>query len=39
MTKIALVGAGSVVFSRYLTGDILGMPEFQDATMCYMDID
>ncbi len=39
MTKIAMIGAGSVVFSRNLTGDILGMPEFKDATMCYMDID
>jgi len=39
VTKIAMIGAGSVVFSRNLTGDILGMPEFKDATMCYMDID
>lgn len=39
MTKIAMIGAGSVVFSRNLTGDILGMPEFKDATICYMDID
>jgi len=39
MTKIAMIGAGSVVFSRNLTGDILGMPEFKDATLTYMDID
>jgi alpha-galactosidase len=37
--KIAMIGAGSVVFSRNLTGDILGMPEFRDATLTYMDID
>ncbi len=34
-----MIGAGSVVFSRNLTGDILGVPEFQDATITYMDID
>ncbi len=39
MIKIAMIGAGSVVFSRNLTGDILGMPEFRDATITYMDID
>lgn len=39
MTKIAMIGAGSVVFSRNLTGDILGMPEFKDCTLAYMDID
>ncbi len=39
MTKIAMIGAGSVVFSRNLTGDILGYPELSDATMSYMDID
>lgn len=39
MIKIAMIGAGSVVFARNLTGDILGMPEFKDATICYMDID
>ena len=37
--KVALIGAGSVVFSKNLTGDILGFPEFQDATFSYMDID
>lgn len=37
--KVVFIGAGSVVFSRNLTGDILGFPEFQDATLSYMDID
>ncbi len=39
MVKIAMIGAGSVVFSRNLTGDILGLPELSDATIAYMDID
>ena len=34
-----MIGAGSVVFSRNLTGDILSYPEFKDATLSYMDID
>jgi alpha-galactosidase len=37
--KIAMIGAGSVVFSRNLTGDILSRPEFKDAHLVYMDID
>ena len=39
MIKVAMIGAGSVVFSRNLTGDILGMPEFKDAHIVYVDID
>jgi len=39
MIKVALIGAGSVVFSRNLTGDILSYPEFRDATLAYHDID
>ena len=39
MIKVAMIGAGSVVFSKNLTGDILGYPEFRDATFSYMDID
>ncbi|MDF2439582.1 MAG: alpha-galactosidase [Abditibacteriota bacterium] len=39
MIKVAMIGAGSVVFSKNLTGDILGFPEFKDATFSYMDID
>ena len=34
-----MIGAGSVVFSRNLTGDILSYPEFRDASISYMDID
>lgn len=34
-----MIGAGSVVFSKNLTGDILSFPEFKDATFSYMDID
>src|SRR3954453_1050592 len=34
-----MIGAGSVVFSKNLTGDILSFPEFKDATLAYMDID
>jgi alpha-galactosidase len=37
--KVAMIGAGSVVFSRNLTGDILNYPEFKDAHFSYMDID
>ena len=37
--KIAMIGAGSVVFSKNLTGDLLHYPEFADATFTYMDID
>jgi len=37
--KIAMIGAGSVVFSKNLTGDILSYPEFREATISYMDID
>lgn len=39
MVKIALVGAGSVVFSRRLITDILQFPELSDATISLMDID
>ncbi len=39
MIKVAMIGAGSVVFSKNLTGDILCHPEFRDATFSYMDID
>src|SRR6266487_291644 len=37
--KVALIGAGSVVFSKNLTGDILSFPEFKNATISYMDVD
>jgi alpha-galactosidase len=39
MIKIAMIGAGSVVFSKNLTADILHYPEFKNATLSYMDID
>lgn len=37
--KVAMIGAGSVVFSKNLTGDILSYPEFRKATLAYMDVD
>ena len=39
MIKIAMIGAGSVGFTRNLTGDILAYAEFREATLAYMDID
>ena len=39
MIKIAMIGAGSVVFCKTLTGDILSYPEFHDARLTYMDVD
>lgn len=37
--KIALIGAGSVVFTRNLCNDILLTPALQDCTISLMDID
>src|SRR5947209_16217754 len=37
--KVAMIGAGSVVFSKNLTGDILSYPEFRRARISYMDVD
>src|SRR5579862_6240454 len=39
MIKVAMIGAGSVVFSKNLTGDILGIPELRNARLSYMDVD
>ena len=39
MTKITFIGAGSTVFTRNLTRDILTFPLLSDATLCLMDID
>ena len=39
MTKITIIGAGSVVFTRNLGSDILLVPELQDSTITLMDID
>ena len=37
--KFAFIGAGSNVFTRNLTRDILTFPAFEDATIALMDID
>ena len=39
MTKIAFIGAGSLVFTRNLARDILTFPLLQDAKLALMDID
>src|SRR5512141_490633 len=39
MTRIVLVGAGSVEFTRNLLGDILSYPELVDAEIVLHDID
>src|SRR5215831_16829628 len=39
MTKITFIGAGSSVFTRNLTRDILTFPLLEDAKLCLMDID
>ncbi len=39
MTKIALIGAGSVVFTRNLINDVLSFPALQGSTISLMDID
>ncbi|MAU08340.1 MAG: alpha-glucosidase/alpha-galactosidase [Anaerolineaceae bacterium] len=36
--KIAMIGAGSVGFTRRLMQDLLGVPEFADTTFAMMDI-
>jgi len=39
MTRVTFIGAGSVVFSRNLSGDILLTPALRDSTIVLMDID
>jgi alpha-galactosidase len=39
MPKITFIGAGSLVFTRNLTNDILLTPALQDSTIVLMDID
>jgi len=39
MTKIALIGAGSVVFTRNLINDVLSFPALAGSTISLMDID
>lgn len=38
-TKIALIGAGSVIFAKGLIADVLQMPELNEATISLMDLD
>jgi alpha-galactosidase len=39
MPKIALIGAGSVVFARTLISDLLTFAELRDSTIALMDVD
>ena len=39
MTKITIIGAGSIVFTKNLIGDILSILELADSTISLMDID
>nr|MDQ2731708.1 alpha-glucosidase/alpha-galactosidase [Armatimonadota bacterium] len=39
MPKITFIGAGSVVFTKNLLGDILSFPELADSHVALMDID
>jgi alpha-galactosidase len=39
VVNVAMIGAGSVVFCKNLTGDLLGIPEFRGASLRYMDVD
>jgi len=39
MPKVAIVGAGSLVFARRLVTDMLTWPSLQDSTIALMDID
>jgi alpha-galactosidase len=39
MTRVAFIGAGSVVFTRNLLGDILWFPELHDVEIALHDID
>ncbi len=39
LAKIAMIGAGSVVFTKSLLGDILSFPELADSHIALMDID
>ena len=37
--RITLIGAGSVVFTKHLLGDILSFPELAESQITLMDID
>src|SRR5262249_61251696 len=39
MTRIAIIGAGSLVFSSRLTADILTYPQLRDAHFALVDVD
>ena len=39
MTRIAFIGAGSVVFTKNLLGDIFAFPALRDAEIALHDID
>jgi len=39
MSKIAMIGAGSIVFARRLMCDILSFPELENSIIAFMDID
>ena len=39
MPKITIIGAGSVVFTKNLLGDILSFPELAESHIALMDID
>jgi len=39
MPRIAMIGAGSFVFARRLTTDILSWPELQDSTIAFVDLE
>src|SRR5262249_13828354 len=39
VAKVAVIGAGSVVFAKNLIGDILSFPELADTHIALMDID
>ena len=39
MPKIAIIGAGSMVFCKNLISDILSFPALKDSTFALMDID
>ena len=36
--KIAMIGAGSIGFTRRLMGDLLTVPEFSETTFAFTDI-
>lgn len=39
MPKIAIIGAGSMVFAKNIVGDVLSFPDLSDSTISLMDID